>query len=85
MGKDKKKKKYQSCRYPQKMKDEYADTLEAYTDIFDRFIIKDNIKEDEYKWALKTIKKAIKNLRKGNGDEVFDPERYEEIMYRDRG
>ena len=64
--------------------DEYADTLEAYTDIFDRFIIKDSIKEDEYKWALKTIKKAIKNLRKGNGDEVFDPERYEEIMYRDR-
>ena len=49
-----------------------------------RFIIKDSINEDEYKWALKTIKKAIKNLRKGNGDEVFDPERYEEIMYRDR-
>ena len=84
MSKDKKKKKYQSCRYPQKMMDEYADTLEAYTDIFDRFIIKDSIKEDEYKWALKTIKNAIKNLRKGNGDEVFDPERYEEIMYRDR-
>ena len=84
MSKDKKKKKYQSCRYPQKMMDESADTLEAYTDIFDRFIIKDSIKEDEYKWALKTIKKAIKNLRKGNGDEVFDPERYEEIMYRDR-
>ena len=84
MSKDKKKKKYQSCRYPQKMMDEYDDTLEAYTDIFDRFIIKDSINEDEYKWALKTIKKAIKNLRKGNGDEVFDPERYEEIMYRDR-
>ena len=48
MSKDKKKKKYQSCRYPQKMMDEYADTLEAYTDIFDRFIIKDSIKEDEY-------------------------------------
>ena len=84
MSKDKKKKKYQSTRYPQKMMNEYADTLEAYTDIFDRFIIKDAIKEDDYKWALKTIKKAIKNLRKGNGDEVFDPERYEEIMYRDR-
>ena len=82
MSKDKKKKKkYQGDgMYPQSMMDDYADTLEAYIDIYDRFIIKDGVDEEEYQKALKTIKKAIKNLRKGNGNDVFDPERYEEMV-----
>lgn len=82
MGKKKKTKKYQSHDYDQKELETIADCLEEYLYLFDTFIIREGTNEDEYKKAVKTIKKAIKNLREGNGDAVFDSDRYEQMMER---
>lgn len=81
MSKNKKNKKVNQG-YDQKELDEIADCLEEYIDIFDTFIYKEGTKKEEYKKAMKTVKKAIKNLRRGDGDAVFDKERYEEMMQR---
>ena len=69
--------------YDQETMNKMADNLEEYLSIVDRYIIIDGISEDEYKEAVKTVKKLIKKLRKGKGDEVFDKERYIEIMNAD--
>lgn len=83
MGKKKKKmKKYQSRDYDQKELDNIADCLEEYLYLFDTFIIREGTDEDEYKKAVKVVKKAIKRLREGDGDAVFDTNRYEEMMER---
>jgi uncharacterized protein YheU (UPF0270 family) len=85
MGKKKKKKndnKHYVQGYDQKVLDRIADSLEEYINLFDQFIIRDGTDEKEYKKAMKIIRKAIKNLREGNGDEVFDSERYQEMMER---
>ena len=82
MGKKKKKNKVYNQGYDQKEMNMIADSLEMYLDHFDTFIIRDGLDEEKYKKAVKTIKKAIKNLRAGNGDDVFDHRRYEEMMLR---
>lgn len=85
MGKkDKKKKKKdipkQSRKYDQEKLNEMADCLEEYIHLFDIFIIKDGVDEEKYKKAMKRVKKAIKDLRAGNGDAVFDQDRYDELI-----
>ena len=45
-------------------------------------IILDDFDKEKYKEAIKSIRKAIKNLREGNGDAVFDRERYAEMLER---
>ena len=66
-------------KYDQKMMSAMADDLENYLDIVDRYVIIDGITEEEYNESVKTVKKLIKNLRKGNGDKVFNKERYIEL------
>lgn len=78
MGNKKKKKHNQG--YDQNKLNRIADCLEEYINYFDLFIIKEGFDEKEYKKAIKTIKKAIENLRNGNGDAVFDLNKYDEIM-----
>jgi hypothetical protein len=81
MGKKKKKPKHSYNQgYDQKELNRIADSLEEYVDHFDTFIIRDGLDEEKYKKAIKTIRKAIKNLRAGNGDDVFDRERYSEMV-----
>ena len=66
-------------KYDQKLMNAMADDLENYLDIVDRYVIIDGITEEEYNESVKTVKKLIKNLRKGNGDKVFNKERYIEL------
>ena len=66
-------------KYDQKLMNAMADDLENYLDIIDRYVIIDGITEEEYNESVKTVKKLIKNLRKGNGDKVFNKERYIEL------
>ncbi len=83
MGKKKNKSKYSYNQgYDQNELNKIADSLEEYVDHFDTFIIRDGLDEDKYKKAVKIIRKAIKNLRAGNGDDVFDTERYREMIER---
>ena len=66
-------------KYDQKLMNAMADDLENYLDIVDRYVIIDGITEEEYNESVKTVKKLIRNLRKGNGDKVFNKERYIEL------
>lgn len=69
-----------TLKYNQKKLDMMANNLEEYLDLVENYIIIDGISEEEYKDAVKTVKKLIKKLRKGKGDEVFDKERYLEAL-----
>lgn len=82
MGKKKGKK---NQGYDQDKLNEIADSLEKYSSEFDLFIIKDGMCKEEYKKAMKTIKKTIKKLRNGDGDAVFDKDRFNEIMEQESG
>ena len=69
--------------YDQEQNDKIADQLEAYLDAVDNLIIIEGKDVDEIKKAKKKVKKAIKNLREGKPEKVFDEERFEE--YEERG
>lgn len=71
-------------KYDQKVLDKIADSLEAYLDIITNYVIIEGITKDEYDESVKTVKKLIKKLRKGKGDEVFDKERYLEALRENR-
>lgn len=66
--------------YDKEEMNKMADSIENYLYFFDTFIIKEDIDPKEYEEAVKTIKKLIKHLRKGNGDKVFDEKRYLEYL-----
>ena len=66
--------------YDKKLMKSMADNLENYLNIIDNYVIIEGITKEEYDDAVKKIKKLIKKLRKGKGDEVFDKERYLELV-----
>ena len=72
-----------SSMYDQEQNNKIADQLEAYLDAVDNLIIIEGKDVDEIKKAKKKVKKAIKNLREGKPEKVFDEERFEE--YEERG
>lgn len=82
MGKKKKQKKYfmDESIYSQQKNDEIANQLEAYVEAIEDLFILEGKKESEVKDALKTVKKACKNLREGKPEKVFDEERYIEVF-----
>lgn len=71
-------------KYDQKVLDSMADSLESYLDIITSYVIIEGITKDEYDESVKTVRKLIKKLRKGKGDEVFDKERYSEALKEER-
>lgn len=87
MSKKKKKKNkndyefYDSMFDPKEM-NMIADSLEMYLEHYDTFIIRDKSDEAEYKKAVKTIKKGIKDIREGRYSKVINPERFEDYMNR---
>lgn len=56
-----------------------ADNLEEYIKIVDSKLIIDGVSKEEYDAAMKTVKKLIKHLRNGDGDKVFNKERFMEM------
>lgn len=69
--------KSDKMKYDKKLMDRMADDLENYLEIVDKYIIIEGLSPEDYKKARKKVKKLIKHLRKGEGDKVFDKERYE--------
>ena len=81
MGKKKKKKiSSGSGMYDQERNKEIADHLEAYIDAVDSLFILEGKSEEEIKKARKIVKKAIKNLREGKPEKVYDASRFEEVL-----
>ena len=66
--------------YDKKIMKQMAKNFKGYIDIIDRYVIIDGISEEEYKESMKTVKKLIKHLKKGEGDKVFNKERYMEMI-----
>lgn len=73
-----------NMKYDKKLMNRMADDLENYIDIIESYIIIEGITEEEYEESLKTVRKLIKKLRKGKGDEVFDKDRYLELLKDDK-
>jgi hypothetical protein len=67
-------------KYDQAMMTKMAENLENYLDIIDNYVIIEGLSKEDYDQAVKTVKKLIKKLKKGKGDEVFDRERYIDLL-----
>ena len=67
-------------KYDETLMKKMADNLEAYLDTIENYVIIEGLSKDEYDKSVKTVKKLIKKLRKNKGDEVFDKERYIELL-----
>ena len=80
MSKGYSKKDHRSEIYNQAKNDEIANQLEEYIDVIDKFIILEGKSIESVKKAKKTVKKAIKNLREGHPEKVYNMERYEEYL-----
>ena len=72
MGKHDKKKEYCGINCAQ-----IADQLENYVDAATTMLVIEGQSEEDHKWAIKVVKKNIKNLRKGRPDKVFSEEMLE--------
>ena len=87
MGKKKKKKNTgyteRGGMYNQKRNNEIADHLEAYVDAVQNLFILEGKKEEDVENAIKVVTKAIKNLREGRPDKVFDEDRYNDVFDED--
>lgn len=66
--------------YNQTRNNEIADHLEAYVDAVENLFILEGKKESDVKDAIKTVRKACKNLREGKPEKVFDEDRFNEII-----
>ena len=79
MGKKKKKRSGGTGMYDQKRNEQIADHLENYINDIQSLFILEGKSEKDVNDAIKVVKKAIKNLRDGKPEKVFDEERYEEF------
>jgi stalled ribosome rescue protein Dom34 len=69
-----------NMQYDKEKMKKQAENLENYLDIIENYVIIEGISEEEYKKAVKTVKKLIKKLKKGDGDAVYNKERYLEAL-----
>lgn len=67
-------------KYSEKLMDDMAYNLKNYLDIIESFTLIEGLSEEEYNDAVKTVRKLIKKLEKHKGDDVFDKERYIELL-----
>lgn len=67
-------------KYSEKLMDDMAYNLKNYLDIIESFTLIEGLSEEEYNDAIKTVRKLIKKLEKHKGDDVFDKERYIELL-----
>jgi deoxyribose-phosphate aldolase len=66
--------------YNQDRNDAIADGLENYIDMVNNLCILEGRNKDEIKSSIKRVKKAIKNLRNGHPEKVFDEDRFYEYI-----
>ena len=67
-------------KYSEKLMDDMAYNLKNYLDIIESYKLIEGLSEEEYNDAVKTVRKLIKKLEKHKGDDVFDKERYIELL-----
>ena len=67
-------------KYSEKLMDDMAYNLKNYLDIIESFTLIEGLSEEDYNDAVKTVRKLIKKLEKHKGDDVFDKERYIELL-----
>lgn len=67
-------------KYNKKLMKKMADNLENYLQIIDSYVIIQGITKEEYDEAKKRVKKLIKHLRNGDGEKVFDEDRYRDLL-----
>ena len=67
-------------KYSEKLMDDMAYNLKNYLDIIESFTLIEGLSEEEYNDAVQTVRKLIKKLEKHKGDDVFDKERYIELL-----
>lgn len=59
-----------------------ANSLENFIDTYEELLIPpEGTSVEENKKAIKIVKKAIKNLRKGHPEKVFDKDRFDEYIF----
>lgn len=56
-----------------------ADNLENYLATTEDYIIIKGLTKEEHDRAVKKVRKLIKKLRKGKGEDVFDEDRFLEL------
>ena len=62
--------------YSQEINEKIADSFEAYCSAIKNFIIVEGRSKKDIDDSITVIKKAVKDLRNGKPEKVFDPERY---------
>lgn len=70
--------KYDYDGYDKKECKRIANNLETYLDTINTFVIINDKPKKEVKAAMKVVRKAIKDLREGRPDKVFNHEKYME-------
>ena len=66
--------------YDKARNEQLADHLENYVESITSLFILEGSDADEIKKAKKVIKKAVKNLRNGHPEKVFNEERFEDFI-----
>ena len=66
--------------YDKVRNEQLADHLENYVESITSLFILEGSDADEIKKAKKIIKKAVKNLRNGHPEKVFNEERFEDFI-----
>ena len=64
--------------YDQDQNNKVADELEAYIDEVRSLLILEDKKKKDVKKSVKIVKEAIKNLRKGKPEKVYNEERFDD-------
>ena len=66
--------------YDKARNEQLADHLENYVESITSLFILEGSDADEIKKAKKILKKAVKNLRNGHPEKVFNEERFEDFI-----
>ena len=71
--------KHKTGIYDQERNNRIADNLESYIDAIENLLIVEGKNVERIKKSEKIVRKAIKDLRNGKPEKVFDIERFEEF------
>lgn len=71
--------KHKTGIYDQERNNRIADNLESYIDAIENLLIVEGKNVERIKKSEKIVRKAIKDLRNGKPEKVFDIDRFEEF------
>ena len=71
--------------YSKQRAEEHACMLEEFANVADNYLIYEDMDPEKKEKALKVVRKAVKNLRKGRYEKVYDREKYIDDMEKRSG